>query len=72
MTVSQARESETLQKLSDIRVRSFYSTRFIEEIPHFAMFWAEVVHKTGLYIYERAFSQIWHVAYLVEHRKLFK
>ena len=35
-------------------------------------FLGEVAHLTGLYIYERAFSQIWRIAYLVEHRKWFK
>ena len=71
-TVSLARTSKMLQKLSNIRVRSSYSTRFIEEKPYFSLFFGEVAHFRGLYIYERAFSQIWHVAYLVEHRKWFK
>ena len=71
-TVSRARTSKMLQKLSNIRVRSSYSTRFIEEKPYFSLFFGEVAHFRGLYIYERAFSQIWHVAYLLEHRKLFK
>ena len=71
-TVPLARTSKMLQKLSNIRVCSSYSTSFIKENPYSTLFLGEVVHKTGLYIYERAFSQIWHVAYLLEHRKLFK
>ena len=57
-TVSRARTSKMLQKLSNIRVRSSYSTRFIKEKPYFSLFFGEVAHFTGLYIYERAFSQI--------------
>ena len=71
-TVSLARTSKMLQKLSNIRVRSSYSTRFIEEKPYFSLFFGEVARQTGLYIYEREFAQIWKVAYLKEHRKLFK
>ena len=57
-TVSLARTSKMLQKLSNIRVCSSYSTSFIKENPYSTLFLGEVVHKTGLYIYERAFSQI--------------
>ena len=57
-TVSLARTSKMLQKLSNIRVRSSYGTRFIEEKPYFSLFFGEVAHFRGLYIYERAFSQI--------------
>ena len=52
------RTSKMLQKLSNIRVRSSYSTRFIDEKPYFLPFFGEVAHFRGLYIYERAFSQI--------------
>ena len=71
-TVPLTRKSKMLQKLSNIRVSSSYGTRFIEEKPYFSLFFGEVAHLMGLYIYEQAFSQIWHVAYLVGHRKLFK
>ena len=49
-TVSLARTSKMLQKLSNIRVCSSYSSRFIEENPYFFLFFGEAVHKTGLYI----------------------
>ena len=57
-TVPLARKSKMLQKLSNIRVSSSYGTRFIEEKPYFSLFFGEVAHFRGLYIYERAFSQI--------------
>ena len=36
-TVPLARKSKMLQKLSNIRVSSSYSTRFIEEKPYFSL-----------------------------------
>ena len=43
-TVPLARTSKMLQKLSNIRVRSSYGTRFIEEKPYFSLFFGEVAH----------------------------
>ena len=43
-TVLLARTSKMLQKLSNIRVRSSYSTCFIEEKPWFSLFFGEVAH----------------------------
>ena len=50
-TVSLARTFKMLQKLSNIRVRSSYSTHVIKEKPYFTLFFGEVAHLTGLYIY---------------------
>ena len=52
-TVPLARTSRMLQKLSNIRGSSSYSTRFIEEKSYFSLFFGEVVHFKHLYIYER-------------------
>ena len=57
-TVSLARKFKMLQKLSNIRVRSSYSTYIIKEKPYFSLFFGEVAHLMGLYIYEREFFQI--------------
>ena len=43
-TVPSFKSSKMLQKLSNIRVRSSYSTRFIVEKPYFSLFFGEVAH----------------------------
>ena len=48
-TVSLARTSKMLQKLSNIRVSSSYNTRFIEEKPYFSLFFWEVAHFKRIY-----------------------